>query len=396
MCKEAKILLAVNALFTFAMGLSSVFVNVFFWRETGNFIVIVIYNLMHYITMPFAFFVGGIIAKRKNGIWSLRMGLFLYAAFFVCILLISSKAALVIYALGILFGAATGFYWLAYNTLSFDFTCITNRDTFNGFNGSTAGVASAVAPISSGYIISRFIGFKGYNIVFTITLIIFVILLLISIIMKCKNYGSKLNTKKIFRRNSNDWSIFRKSTYLWGLRDATIGFVINILIIQTTGSELSLGKLTLMASLLSAASFALVQKIIKPPKRRLAIYIGTIGSLIAVLAVVFKVNYSTLLIFTIMDALFLPFFMIQFSSATCNIIERSGEEDMRIEYIINKDIAMNFGRTTSALLLIILLTTINKPYILKIYLIFIAFAPVVSGYFMRKLKAVLEGIDVDK
>lgn len=396
MCKEAKILLAVNALFTFAMGLSSVFVNVFFWRETGNFKVIVIYNLMHYMIMPFTFFLGGMIAKKKNGIWSLRIGLLLYALFYVAILVIKIKTPAVIYGLGILFGAATGFYWLAYNTLSFDFTCMTNRDTFNGFNGSFAGVASAAAPIISGYIISRYTNFKGYNIVFIATLILFITLILISLIMKCKNYGSSLNIKKIFKRNSDDWSTFRKTTYLWGLRDSTIGFVINILIIQTTGSELSLGKLTLMASLLSAASFTLVQKIIKPPKRRLSIYIGTIGSLVAVMAVVLKVSYSTLLIFTIMDAFFLPFFLIQFSSSTCNIIERNREQDMRIEYIINKDIAINAGRTTSAVVLLLLLITIKNPSILKVYLVLIAIAPVVSGYFLRKLKSVLEGTTPDK
>jgi YQGE family putative transporter len=118
MCREAKVLLAVSALFTFAMGLSGIFVNVFFWRETGNFLVIVIYNLTHYIFTPVTFIIGGIIAKRKNGIWSLRFGLILFALFYSLILLIGNKGTLYIYLLGILNGLASGFYCLAFNTLA--------------------------------------------------------------------------------------------------------------------------------------------------------------------------------------------------------------------------------------------------------------------------------------
>ena len=65
MCKNAKVLLVVSALFAFAMGLSGIFINVFFWRETSSFIVIVIYNLIHYIVTPITFVLAGMLAKRK-------------------------------------------------------------------------------------------------------------------------------------------------------------------------------------------------------------------------------------------------------------------------------------------------------------------------------------------
>ena len=316
MCKEAKILLFMSALFTFAAGLSGIFVNIFFWKQTNSFIVIVIYNMIHYITTPITFMIGGIIAKKKNGIWSLRLGLILYAIFYSLILILGNRGGIYIYILGMVYGFAVGFYWLAFNTLSFDFTCVTNRDTFNGFNGSCAGVAAAIAPITSGYIITRFIGNKGYSIVFTITLSIFIVLLIISLFLKCNNYGSKVNFKKVFSKNCSDWSIIRKSTTLWGFRDVIIGFLVNILIIETTGSELSLGKLTFIGALASSGAYVLVQKIIKPPRRRLAIYVGTIGSFLAVTTIVYKVSYATLLIFMVVDSFLLPFFLIQLSSSS--------------------------------------------------------------------------------
>ncbi|WP_017413460.1 MFS transporter [Clostridium tunisiense] len=396
MCKEAKILLFMSALFTFAAGLSGIFVNIFFWKQTNSFIVIVIYNMIHYITTPITFMVGGIIAKKKNGIWSLRLGLILYAIFYSLILILGNRGGIYIYILGMVYGFAVGFYWLAFNTLSFDFTCVTNRDTFNGFNGSCAGVAAAIAPITSGYIITRFIGNKGYSIVFTITLSIFIVLLIISLFLKCNNYGSKVNFKKIFSKNCSDWSIIRKSTTLWGFRDVIIGFLVNILIIETTGSELSLGKLTFIGALASSGAYVLVQKIIKPPRRRLAIYVGTIGSFLAVTTIVYKVSYATLLIFMVVDSFLLPFFLIQLSSSSFNVINKIHEEDLRIEYMINKDIVLNGGRIISSIILLLVLSLFKGAFVIRGYLLLIGAIPILSGYFLRKLSKVLDGEELPK
>lgn len=393
MCRDAKLLFIVSALFTLAMGISGVFVNVFFWEQTSNFSIIVIYNLTQYVITPITFIIGGMIAKRKNGVWSLRIGLMLYAFFYGLIAFLGDKAALQIYFVGILFGMATGFYWLAYNTLSFDLTNTTNRDTFNGLNGSIGGIVSAITPITSAYIISRFGGLRGYRIVFGITLALFVALFLLSLILKCKAYGSRLDFKRCFSRNTEEWSIIRKATAVWGFRDVIIGFIITILIIQITNSVLSLGTITFAASLISSAAYWLVQKTIKPQGRRLSLLIGSLGAFIAVLGLVIKVSFTSLIFYVIMDAFFLPFFVIQLSSSTFNVIDRSHEEDMRIEYMINKDFALNFGRIISSVILLVLISIFKAPSILRAYLLLIGVIPIVSAYFLRKLTSVLEGKD---
>lgn len=392
MCKEAKLLLIISILFTFGMGLSSIFVNIFFWKQTSSLTVIVIYNLIHNITVPITFVLAGIIAKKKNGIWSLRIGLIIYALFYALMLLIGDKGVSYIYLLGFIYGIAAGFYWLAFHTLSFDFTSVNNRDTFNGFNGGCSGIAAALAPITSAYIISRFAGVRGYNVVFSMTLFMFLILILISFTLKCKNYGSKLDFKKAIGSNCEEWSVIRKSSFLWGFRDVIIAVLINILIIETTGSELSLGKLTFIGSLCSSLAYVLVQRIIKPPRRRLSIYIGTLGAFLAVLGLVININITTLLIYAIVNSFFIPFFIIQWSSSTFNVIDRVHEENMRIEYLINRDLVLNTGRAVSAIILLILLVNFKDISVLKFYLVFISIAPSLSGYFLGKLKRILEGV----
>ena len=391
MGREAKILIVVSSLFTLAMGLSGIFVNVFFWRQSNSFMIIVLYNLMHYITTPIAFMAAGFISKKKNGIWSLRIGLLLFGLFFGLILLVGKCCIYYVYPLGILFGIAAGFYWLAYNTLSFDFTSVTNRDTYNGFNGSCSGIAAAIAPITSAFIISRFEGVGGYRIVFIMTLTLFVILLGISLLLRCQNYGTKLDLSKAIGKNCEEWQSIRKATFLWGFRDVIVGFTINILIIQTTGSELTIGKLSLMAALISSGAYMLVQRIVKPPRRRASVYIGATASFIALWGLIINVNFSTIFIYTVMDAFFLPFFLIQLSSSTFNVINRAHEEDMRIEYMINKDLALNSGRVISAGILILALKVFKEANILRYYLTFIGAAPVLAAYFVARLKKVLVG-----
>lgn len=66
MSKEAKILLIVSGLFTLAKGLSNVFVNIFLWKKSNDFILISQYNLIQYIFLPIAFTVAGWLAKKKR------------------------------------------------------------------------------------------------------------------------------------------------------------------------------------------------------------------------------------------------------------------------------------------------------------------------------------------
>jgi len=167
MSKEAKIILVISVLFTLAMGLSNIFVNILLWKESNDFIVVALYNLMHYIFVPITFIFAGWLSKKKNGIWSLRLGILFFIMFFGLILYIKDDILSYIFPLGILFGIAAGFYWLAYHVLSFDCTTENNRDTFNGFNGCSVGIANALAPIIGGYIIQKAGNTNGYTIVFT-------------------------------------------------------------------------------------------------------------------------------------------------------------------------------------------------------------------------------------
>lgn len=386
MDKNAKTLLIISTLYSFAMGLSNIFVNVFFWKETNNFVIVVVYNLIIHIVTPIIFIFAGMLSKRKNGIWSMRLGLLVYSLFFFLILSIGNRGTMYIYLLGVVCGVAAGFYWLAFNTLCFDLTDCTFRDTFNGYNGCFAGIATILGPITAAGIISRFTGFTGYRIVFSMTFLLFILLIFISSKFSCKSYSDKLNFKLIVHGSNKEWNTVAKSTFVWGFRDATIILVVNIMIIEKLKSELTLGIFILIASLITAGSYVLVQKIIKPKKRKQSILIGTIGSFLASCVLAINTSYFALFIYTVMDAFFIPFYMVQLSSATFNVIDEAHEENFRIEYMINRDIVLNGGRIISTTVLICMLILFENSWNLKIYLIFMGISSLLAGLYLRKLK----------
>ncbi len=385
MSKKAKILLCVSGLFTLAIGLSNVFVNVFLWKKSGDFITIAQYNLMHYIFIPITFIQAGWLSKKKNGIWSLRLGIGFFVIFFVTILLLRENMLEYIYLIGILYGIAAGFYWLAFHTLSFDFTATDNRDTFNGFNGCIVGVCGAIAPLIAAYIIKRNEDITGYTIVFAISLGLFVILILVSLLLRSENYGKKLEFGKLLNSYCKDWEELRKSITAWGMRDVVMLFLITILIFKTTGSEWTLGKLSFFWYLLSALSYALEQKFIKPKSRMFSMYMGAILIFIPVIGLVVEISYTTLLVYIILEGIFIPFFLVPVMSASFNVINSNHEEGLRVEYIINKEIALNLGRAVSTSILILLLMFIKGDKALNYFLLFIGSMQFVALYFLRRV-----------
>jgi YQGE family putative transporter len=394
MSSKAKIMLVVSALFTLAMGLSNVFVNIFLWKNSNDFVLVANYNLMHYIFVPTTFIFAGWLSKKYNGIWSLRLGIIFFIMFFALILIVKDKIVDYIYPLGILFGIAAGFYWLAFHVLSFDFTSPDNRDTFNGFNGAITGISHAIAPLAAALIIENSTGIRGYIIVFGITLALFVVLIIVSALLRTRKYGENLNYKYIFRNNNKEWGNLRKGIAAWGIRDVIIGFVIAILIFDYTGSELTLGKFTFLAAIISCVAFLLEQKLIKPKRRVYSMQMGGILMMAAVLGLAAGIDYFALLFYIVLDSFFVPFFTVPMSSASFNIINSNHEEDLRIEYVINKELVLNAGRILSISVLILMLSYLRNVKLLNYYLLFIGSAQLISLHFLVKLKIWKTGEEV--
>ncbi|MGI6706810.1 MAG: MFS transporter [Clostridia bacterium] len=383
--KNAKVLLLIGGLFTIANALSGTFVNIYLWKSRQDFVRIGLFNFYQFLFIPIAFIIGGRLSKIKNGTLSLRIGIILHGLFYLTILIMGKEASQYILILGILMGTAVGFYWVASHTLIFDMTSRYNRDTFNSFNGMVSSLSGMLAPLASGYIITAFANTIGYSIVFGISLGIFILIAMISILLRTHGSDSSFRLRNSFQGCSQPWKYILLAEIFFGIRNGVIMFLVGLLVYIVTKNEASIGKLSLLTSLISVSVFYILERILKPKLRILFFTAGAVMMFLAVLILVVRIHFTTLLAFVILNTIFAPFFAVPFDSAALNTIEKDDRKDLRIEYIVLREIALNIGRLIGTLAFILVVSRWKDPYIPRYFLLAIGAAHLVILSFLKKL-----------
>lgn len=172
--------------------------------------------------------------------------------------------------LGALLGVGYGFYWLAYNVLTFEITEPETRDFFNGFLGTLSSAGGMVGPVLAGSIISRFESFVGYSIIFAVSLGLFTIAVLLSLMLKRRPAHGQYFLKRIWkeRKTNQNWNRITIAHFFQGLREGVFVFVISVFVFISTGSEFSLGTYGLVNSGISFIGYSLASRLIKQEFRK--------------------------------------------------------------------------------------------------------------------------------
>ncbi|WP_342341845.1 MFS transporter [Bacillus smithii] len=226
--KELLILLTIGGCYSLSVALSNTFVNIYLWKQSGKFMDLAIYNLMVVIFQPLTFIIAGKWAKKVDRIMVLRMGVSFLALFYLSVLFFGERAHEFLAILGALLGVGYGFYWLAYNVLTFEITEPETRDFFNGFLGTLSSAGGMVGPVLAGSIISRFESFVGYSIIFAVSLGLFTIAVLLSLMLKRRPAHGQYFLKRIWkeRKTNQNWNRITIAHFFQGLREGVFVFVI--------------------------------------------------------------------------------------------------------------------------------------------------------------------------
>lgn len=65
--RDLLLLLAVGGLYSLSIALSNTFVNVYLWKQSGQFVDLAIYNLSIVVMQPIIFMFAGRLAKKSTG-----------------------------------------------------------------------------------------------------------------------------------------------------------------------------------------------------------------------------------------------------------------------------------------------------------------------------------------
>lgn len=372
--KDLILLLLIGGLYSLGLFLSNTFVNIYLWKQSGDFVTIAVYNLAIYTFLPITFIIAGILAKKVDRIIVLRLGVFFLSLFFLSVLVIGEKAAYFNFMLGGLLGVGYGFYWLAFNVLTFEITEPDTRDFFNGFLGILQSFSGMVGPLLAGMIISKMKANIGYSVIFTVSFLMFICAVIISFFLNQRKAEGSFHFRRVFaeRFHNKNWKRIQNAHIFQGLREGIFAFIISIWVFLITQSEFALGMFNLVFSGLSLISYFVGTRMIKPSLRKKAILLGGLVLYFSIAIIIFNIGYMQLLIYAICIGIAYPILTIPYVSLTYDVIGKAWRaKEYRVEYIVVRELFVNIGRIISISIFLITLSFTSAeviiPYLLAIF-----------------------------
>lgn len=387
--KDLYLLLCISGLYSLSIALSNTFVNIYLWKQSGNYLDIGVYNLIVVAFQPVTFIFAGRLAKKVDRVIVLRLGVIFLTLFYLTVLLSNGRATDFLWLFGAFLGIGWGFYWLAFNVLTFEITEPETRDFFNGTMGVLTSSAGMIGPITAGFIISRIHHSFGYTTVFSLSLCLFAIAVILSFSLKRRPAHGKYCFIRVFqeRKNNRDWRFITYAHFFQGIREGTFMFVISILVFTQTGSELALGSYGLLHSAISFITYYFASRYIKPRMRNKSILLGGILLYVAVIFITIKVTYLRLLIYASMIAIAYPILLVPYISLTYDVIGRAwNAREMRIEYIVVREIFIHFGRMVSILGFLVAVFYFEPKQSIPIFLLIAGLGHTIIYFFTRNIK----------
>lgn len=387
--KQALLLLVVQALFAVGNVLSGTFVPVYLWKASQSYSLIGWFTFAQYACSGLTFWLAGKWVKERNKMNSLRAGIVLSGLFYFVVLWLAGEAQRFAIPLGALNGVALGFFWVAYNVVYFEITEPDTRDRFNGWAGLLGSGAGIVAPWISGLLITTMQGEKGYRLIFSISMVIFVLTAILSFWLKKReshgSYNWSLGARQLIAKG-NPWRRMFPAIVAQGIREGVFMFLVGLTVYIATRDESKLGNYALITSFVALVSFWGVGRWLKKSNRSKAMLIGAVMISLVVLPLFWKMSYGTLLLFGIGTSLFIPLFFVPMTSSVFDLIGQSKESaEEREEFVVIREGGLVTGRLIGLACYMIVLPLNDSPAAIAWLLLAVGSTPIASWWLLRPL-----------
>ncbi|QOS77823.1 MFS transporter [Paenibacillus sp. JNUCC31] len=387
--RQSILLLGVNGLFVLAGALSGTFLNVYLWKSRPDYAMLGWFTVSQQLALGLTFWLAGKWVKEHNKMSALRLGTALSGIFYMLVLWAGPKAVDWIWPLGILLGCALGLFWIAFNVVYFEVTDRENRDLFNGWVGLLGSMTGIIGPWFSGFVISRMADNSGYRLIFTVSLVIYVIAVVFSFFLKKRKVSGTYRWSEPWRQlaaKDSAWRPVGVGLCAQGAREGVFAFLIALLVYVATEQEYKLGQFSLITSAVALVSYWAAGKWFQPQYRSKGMFIGALLLFVVLIPLLWKVSYGTLLIMGIGSALSMPLYMLPMISAGFDLMGTSGENvEKRVELVVLRELCLMVGRLLGLALFII--TVMNGPSLQTLTWLIVSLGsfPLIGWIFMRKI-----------
>ncbi|HDT15306.1 MAG TPA: MFS transporter [Firmicutes bacterium] len=344
-------LILITVLFTLGMVFSDVFVNIFIWRLESSFSLIIIYSLSSFIVIPFAFYLLGHLCRKTDRVNIYKIGILLYALFYLAVIIFNENVVNHLIPIGILRGAAMGFYWFGYHILTYDYTVPANRDRFYSYASIASGVSSMFAPPIAGYIIVTFTNFTGYYTIFAITAVLLTGAMILSTSLHSTPINHPHKIKDLIFSGSRRWRGVMQAYFFLTAKDSIQLFLFAVLIVKVSGSEFTFGKIAMIFASLVILTAFLMGKVSRPENRTGFVFAGCVLQLFGACFLLYEINLITLIIHSIFNPVGDQMMRIPMQAYTLDVMgEDKDIESRKMEYLAAREIPIAIGRIITLLI----------------------------------------------
>lgn len=384
---EAWTVVGLHALFVAGVGLSTTFVNVYLWRNGGGLAVVARYHVALFVAFLFSAVAAGYVATRFDRVATLRLGVALHAAFFMAVLALGARAAALAVPLGALLGVGMGFYYLGASVLIFDFSDAGSAHHLVGWVDQARLAGMTLTPFLAGWAIDRLPSGHGYRLVFAVSAALFLVAIFVSrrLTAAAPDHGGLPLRTAVLAGGRPRWGSYLQAQGWRGLRDGVFLFLAGILVFERTRDEWTLGLFALGTGAVTWLSTYWVGSRASARRQPAFLTIGVAGSVAAAAALVFVPGWIGIVVFGLLESIFLPLVAVPFSAVSYGITaaDRAGGP-MRVAYMVAREIPLNLGRLTGVALLLIAVQWVRHPAALPIVLGGLGLANVVAWWVLRR------------
>lgn len=381
MTKEEKLLIKVNALFSFVVALAGIFLSVFLFK-LGGFQSLALYYLITLITLFFTYIFSGYFLKKYSSISLIRLGFLFYTVLYSLLFILGRESVNFLLPLGLINGLAGGNFWAGNNLTQYVATHEHSRNEYFGKLNLWSNLALAAGPILGGSIIQFFKVFTletlGYTILFLLVSLFFGFLFFF--VRKLpKHTGISFSASDILRHKPDiPWRIILGQQFLYGLFDSAFAVFAPVIVFLIVKEELTLGFINTLLTVVYAIANIFAIRVLKKYKHS---YLwGAIFCSFGIFLFAWQNNWWGIVSLILINRSFFPLLIITTSKTSYDIMDKSKESwRSKYHFLVERDCVLGVGRILSYIFLLYFFTGGNQLEIARNWILYAAIFPLLIG-----------------
>lgn len=386
---EENIIIAINAMKKVMILFLGPFLTAYFIRKSQESITdLSVYYIFSYILLGVGSFVVAGIIKNKFRVGMFRIGVIFNFIYIMTIIILKEKIIEYLGLISIFYGISSSAYWFPYNLFVINKIDNERRTEYTVKSKIISLIIGVLCPIILGSIITV----TNYELTAIIILVISIIQIILSFMLSPDNETnlSKFNAKQTLNKLKSNKQIRRISIveFFIGMNvsDGALEILMTILILNSFKTDMNLGIITSITTVLSMICVHLYGKIYKKKNDKGLIIVSSILPVIAVFILLIWRNNITIIIYNICYVIFTSLLTLTreirlFNISDSHIVDKNNQ----CEFFALRESILNIGRVMGYTMLLLAGLT-GSQLVLSIVMVLLTLSIPIMGLNITKIE----------